>query len=505
MKIFTNNQLKELDSQTIEREPISSIDLMERASVAITEAIEKRWPDSNTSFLVFAGDGNNGGDALAVSRLLAEKNHSVEVFLFNIKKELSHECEENWKRLENMEKVTRHEITTEFTPPTFVPGTIIIDGLFGTGLNKPLIKGYAGLVHFINGLPGTRVSIDMPSGLFGEDNSANIMDNVIKADLTLTIQRPKLSMFFAENEKYCGEVEVLDINISKEAMAEMSSSYNIIEEKDVKESYKPITKFAHKGSRGHALIIAGSYGMAGAAILATKACFKTGVGKVTANTPTLNNDIMQIAVPEAVLHHDLSTSVFSASVPMVGYNAVGIGPGIGMNPSTEVALQDQLDGLNIPLVLDADALNIISNHKSWLQELPNGTILTPHPKEMDKLVGPCENTFKRMQKAMEMAQQFSIFIVLKGKWSIIVCPNGNFLFNPTGNAGMATAGSGDVLTGMITSLLAQGYTPLDAVRMGVYLHGLAGDMATEELGEESVTASDIISYIPKAFKIIKNK
>lgn len=505
MKIFTNNQLKEFDRLTIEREPISSIDLMERASVAIAEVLVRRWPDTNTPFMVFAGSGNNGGDALAVSRLLAEKGYSVEVFLFNIKKTLSAECEENWNRLENKENIKRHEIVTEFNPPTFVPGTIIIDGLFGTGLNHPLLKGYAGLVHFINGLPGVRVAIDVPSGLFGEDNSQNIRTNIIKADLTLTIQCPKLAFFFAENEEFVGDVEVLDIGIDKRAMDQTASIYRTIDEREVAGILKPISKFAHKGTRGHALIIAGSYGMAGASVLATKACLKAGAGKVTAHTPTLNNTIMQIAIPEAIIHHDASNSVFSSSVPMIGYNAVGIGPGIGTNPSTVSALQDQLDNLRTPLVLDADAINILSTHKAWIQDLPKGTILTPHPKEMDKLVGPCETTYKRMMKAMEMAQQFGIYFVLKGKWSIIVCPDGTFLLNPTGNPGMATAGSGDVLTGILTSLLAQGYSSLDTVRLGVYLHGLAGDFAAEELGEESVIASDIINNIPKAFKKLKNK
>ena len=499
MKIFTSVQIHELDKFTIENEPIKSIDLMERAARALTHAIASKW-DNLTPVVVFAGPGNNGGDALAVARMLAEKDYTVDVWLFNISGHLSPDCAANRQRLADCKKVhSMTMVTQEFDPPILEKTTLVVDGLFGSGLNKPLAGGFASLVKYINASPAQVVSIDVPSGLMTEDNAYNVRANIIKADLTLTLQQPELSFLFAENQEFIGEVRTLDIRISSEGIAKTDAHYTIIEESDIRRILKPRPTFAHKGTMGHALIIAGSYGMAGAAMLATKACLRSGAGKVTAYTPRQNVMMMQVAVPEAVIMVGEETA-FGEAVDTTDYQALGIGPGLGQSDATAIALIAQLRRTQCPIVVDADAINILSNRRAWLQQLPKGIILTPHPKEFDCLQGGCSDSYERLSKALDLAERLQGYVIVKGHYSALCLPNGHILFCPTGNAGMATAGSGDVLTGIITSLLARGYDQTEACALGMYLHGLAGDLAAEELGQESLMASDIIDYLPKAFK-----
>ena len=499
MKIFTSVQIHELDKFTIENEPIKSIDLMERAARALTHAIASKW-DNLTPVVVFAGPGNNGGDALAVARMLAEKDYTVDVWLFNISGHLSPDCAANRQRLADCKKVhSMTMVTQEFDPPILEKTTLVVDGLFGSGLNKPLAGGFASLVKYINASPAQVVSIDVPSGLMTEDNAYNVRANIIKADLTLTLQQPKLSFLFAENQEFIGEVRTLDIRISSEGIAKTDAHYTIIEESDIRRILKPRPTFAHKGTMGHALIIAGSYGMAGAAMLATKACLRSGAGKVTAYTPRQNVMMMQVAVPEAVIMVGEETA-FGEAVDTTDYQALGIGPGLGQSDATAIALIAQLRRTQCPIVVDADAINILSNRRAWLQQLPKGIILTHHPKEFDRLQGGCSDSYERLSKALDLAERLQGYVIVKGHYSALCLPNGHILFCPTGNAGMATAGSGDVRTGSITALLARGYNQTEACALGMYLHGLAGDLAAEELGQESLMASDIIDYLPKAFK-----
>ena len=472
MKIFTSAQIHELDKYTIEHEPIKSIDLMERSAKAITQAITDQW-NSSTPIIVFAGPGNNGGDALAVARMLIDRNYDVTAYLFNISGHLSEDCAFNKKRLEEKRAKALIEVIQEFEPPYLKEDMLVIDGLFGSGLNKPLAGGFSSLVKYINASPAKIVSIDVPSGLMTEDNSYNVRANIIKADLTLTLQQKKLSFFFPENQVFIGKLKVLDIRLM----------INIL---------KTLLLLS--------LIIAGSYGMGGAAVLATKACLRAGAGKVTAHTPKCNYLTMQTSVPEAVIQFDREETTFSEAVDTEDFNAVGIGPGLGTSEQTAIAIIAQLRRTQCPLVADADAINILANHRAWLQQLPKGIIMTPHPKEFDRLEVHCTDSYERLAKAREMAKRLQAFILLKGHYTTLCLPDGHVVINSTGNAGMATAGSGDVLTGIITGLLARGYKKEDACIVGMYIHGLAGDAAARELGEESVIASDIIHYLPYAFK-----
>lgn len=498
MKIFPSADIKKIDAFTIENEPIASIDLMERAAKALTEAIVRRW-DSSYPVKVFAGPGNNGGDALAVARMLAKKEYNVEVFLFNTSGHLSEDCEMNRDLLLEMSNLRFSEITVKFDPPALTAEDIVIDGLFGSGLNKPLNGGFAAVVKYINASPSTVISIDMPSGLMGEDNTYNLKNHIIRADLTLSLQLPKLAFLFAENQEIVGEWKLLDIKLSEEALRDIPTIYEILEEEDIRDIIKPRKTFAHKGNFGHGLLIAGSYGMAGSSVLAAKACLRSGIGLLTVHAPANNNHILQTAVPEAMVQPDFHDNYFVTPVETDSYQAVAIGPGLGREEETALALSEQLRLCTSPVVLDADALNILSENRNWLTLIPKNSILTPHPKEMDRLVGKCHDSFVRLTKACEMAANLKVYIVLKGAYTAIITPEGKFYFNPTGNPGMAIAGSGDVLTGIILALLAQGYTSEEVCKLGVYVHGLAGDLAAEQMGEISMTSGDIINYLPAAW------
>ena len=501
MKILTAAQIHELDKYTIEHEPIKSIDLMERASKAITHAIMEEWSD-RTPVIVFAGPGNNGGDALAVARMLAEAKYQVGVFLFNIHRKLSEDCAANKQRLIDSKRGIKFtEISLNFDPPELTADTLVVDGLFGSGLNKPLMGGFASLVKYINQSPAQVVSIDMPSGLMCEDNTYNIRTNIIRADLTLTLQQKKLAMMLPDCQPYVGRLRVLDIRLSENYIRQAEVSCRILEEEELRPHLRRRGDFVHKGSMGNALLIAGSYGMAGAAILAAKACMRAGAGKVTVHTPRRNYGIMQVAVPEAVMQMDREETIFSDSVESNDFDALGIGPGIGQSENTAIALIAQIRRTQCPIVVDADALNILASHQAWMQQLPKGIIMTPHPREFDRMAGSASNSdYERLIRARQMAEHLQGYLILKGHYSALCMPDGHIIFNSTGNSGMATAGSGDVLTGIITGLLARGYNRGEACMLGMYLHGLAGDLAAEKAGEIGMTASDMIRSLPQAWK-----
>lgn len=501
-KIFPTHRIKELDAYTIEQEPISSLDLMERAARVLTESIAARW-DVQTPFTVFAGPGNNGGDALAVARLLAGRGYQVETYLFNPKNSLSPDCATNKERLATVSGVSLQEVISQFVPPALTAAHVVIDGLFGSGLNKPLSGGFAAVVKYINASPATVVAIDVPSGLMGEDNSYNIAAHIIRADLTLSLQTPKLAFFFAENEPFVGEWEVLDIGLSEKGMEEMPTDFMLLEDSEMPSLLKPRGRFAHKGNFGRALLIAGSQGMAGASVLAARACLRSGVGLLTVHVPFCNNFIVQTAVPEAMTELDFSDTCFAAPADADDYQAVGVGPGLGRAPETESALLEQITSCHSPMVVDADALNLLGEHRAYLRRLPSGSILTPHPKELERLVGKCQNSYERLMKARDLAMEAKLHIILKGAYSAIVTPSGKCLLNPTGNPGMATGGSGDVLTGVVLALLAQGYDAETAACLATYTHGLAGDIAFRKQGATGMTASDMVNCLPLAWRVLE--
>lgn len=501
MKIFTAVQIHELDKYTIEHEPITSINLMERAAVVLTKHVLD-FCDEDTPVVVFAGPGNNGGDALAVTRLLRDQGVKAVAYLFNVSGKLSDDCSANRDRLKEKYPEALKEVVQEFEPPRLTAQTVVIDGLFGSGLTKPLSGGFAAVVRYINQSEAKVISIDLPSGLMTEDNTYNVRQNIVEANVTLTLGMKKLSMMFADNQVYLGELRVLDIGLSKEFIEREEAQFVIVDDAMISERMVSRDDYAHKGVMGHALLVAGCKGMAGAAVLATKACLRSGVGKVTVHTPQCNSAVLPLAVPEAVVDLDRDDEVFTQAVDGTRFDAIGIGPGLGTAEATAVAMQTQVRNSRVPAVVDADALNLLAVHKAaWLQQLPDGLILTPHPREMDRLCDSApSDDYDRLMKACDMAQRLHVYIILKGHNSALCMPDGKIIFNSTGNAGMATAGSGDVLTGIITALLARGYSSADAALVGMYLHGLAGDLACKDLGMESLIASDIIDYMPKAFK-----
>ncbi len=502
MKILSGNQIKAIDAYTIENEPISSVDLMERAAIAVVDKIVKRW-DSSTPVKIFAGPGNNGGDALAIARMLGDKGYDVWACLFNTNGKLSPDCATNRDRLKASYTVKLDVIETQFTPPQLQEGDLVIDGLFGTGINKPLNGGFASVVKYINSSQATVVSIDIPSGLMTEDNTNNVMNHIVRADYTYTFQYPKLAFLFPENEMYTGKWEVLNIGLIDPDNQDTKSPYVFTDPKDLQKILKKRSKYAHKGTMGHAALVAGKKGMAGAAILSARACLRGGVGKLTVHTPEANSLTLQIAVPEAVLQTERE-DYFSQTFDITEFDALAIGPGIGTESDTAQAFIEQISLSKIPIVLDADALNILGSHRGWINQLPRNTIVTPHKKELFGLISTTRNSYEELERTRELAARQQIFVVIKGANSAVCTPDGHAYFNCTGNPGMATAGSGDVLTGIILALLAQDYRSEEAVRLGVYLHGLAGDLAAEDKGYEGLIASDIIEYLPKAFQTLRS-
>lgn len=502
-------QCKELDACTLREDEISSAELMERAARRVTGFLTHIYRNPHNgqklaqgqSILIFAGPGNNGGDGLAVARMLGQKGYGpIKVYLFNTNHSLSEDCELNAKRLsEECTQIEFTEVQQQFEAPETHPDGLIIDALFGTGLSKPLGGGYAALVKFINASQTPVVSIDMPSGLMCEDNTFNSPSAIVRASFTLTIGLPKLSLLLADNHPYTGQTYVLPIGLHLPDNDDSPYRFFLSERAELRQMLRPRNPFGHKGTFGNALLIAGHYGMAGAAILAAKACLKAGVGKVTVHTPVRNNDILQIAVPEAVLHHDPDETAFSTPWHSGEFQATAIGPGIGTDKRTALAFIEQASHTSTPLVVDADGINILGEHKGWISQIPAGTIFTPHPKEMQRL-GICnKDSFSTLLEAINMARQHKFIICLKDHYTAVCLPDGRVFFNPSGNSGMATAGSGDVLTGIILALLAQGYEREQACRLGVYLHGLAGDLAVQKCGEHSLTASELICHLPQAF------
>ncbi len=495
LKLFTAQQVKELDTFTIAHEPVASIDLMERAAMAVTDWLLHKLHKDDT-IKIFAGSGNNGGDALAVARLLCLCGFQPQVFLVDLQNNLSLDCQTNRERLAQQGKVNVITIKNTVDFPVIDNDDWVIDGLFGTGLNRPAEGIFADLIGNINNSAAQVVSIDIPSGLFGEDNSKNSYNAIIKANYTLSFQFPKIAFLLPENEIQVGEWEILDIELHPKAIEETPSSYFFLQKEDIDSLIKPRSRFAHKGNFGHALFVGGSLGKIGAAILASRACLRTGVGLVTANIPYCGLLAMQTAVPEVMCVPDKNYSIIADFIGNSdSYSAIGIGCGIGTREETATVLKSFLEKNRKPLVLDADALNILATHPEWLPLLPENTIITPHPKEFERLTGKYFSRWEQIEKAKQFAKEYCVYIVLKGAYTAIVFPDEKVYFNSTGNAGMATAGSGDVLCGMILALLTQGYTAEESALLGVYLHGAAGDKAAEKRGKASMIASDIIENI----------
>lgn len=502
MKLFTCRQIAEIDKLTMQFEPIESIDLMERASLAAADWIMENI-GNNRPFYIFAGPGNNGGDALAIARSLAWCHFDCHVFVPTFGRTLKNDPAFNLNRLVNQNKAQIYEISSKDQIPEIPANVVVIDGLFGAGLNKPISGPAKKLVQKINQSGAMVISIDIPSGLFGEDNSENDFSAIVKATYTLTFQFPKISFLFPENEQFTGWWKMIPIGLHPQAIEQTPSDYFFLSKEFFSGKIKARNRFSHKGNFGHAMLVAGSYGKMGAAVLASKACLRSGIGLLTTHIPQRGYQIMQTAIPEAMISIDASETVFSEIPELKSFSAIGIGPGLDKKHETQKALKKLLQAKPQKLVIDADGLNILSENQDWYSLFPENTILTPHPKEFERLAGPSVNSFERLQKQLQFSAKYKVIVVCKGAHTCITLPDGRVFFNNTGNPGMATAGSGDVLTGIILGLLAQDYTPEEAALMGVFIHGMAGDLAAAQIGEEALIAGDIIGQLGAAFMSMK--
>ena len=499
MKILPVGKIREADAYTIAHEPIADIDLMERAAGKLFRWITKRV-DASHRFYVFAGPGNNGGDGLALARMLTEAGYDVEVFVARFSDKNSDSFQINYDRFKELGLKKLQDMKTTASFPAIDEDAVVVDALFGSGLSRP-VKGFPGeVIRKINAVPAVKIAVDVPSGLFVDTPSADAGGDIVRADYTLTFQFPKLAFLLPENDGFVGRWHVLDIGLHAEYIHRVAVRDFYVLKQDAALIRKPRKKFSHKGTFGHALLIAGSYGKMGAAVLAARAVLRAGVGLLHVHIPQAGYAIMQTALPEAMLSIDRYENYFSDIPELAPYNVVGIGPGLGTMHQSQMALKLLLQQFKLPMVFDADALNILAENKTWLAFLPHYSILTPHPKEFERLAGKWGNDFERLEKQREFAVKNQVVVVLKGAHTSICTPRGDCYFNSTGNPGMATAGSGDVLTGILTSLLAQGYASVEAAVLGVFLHGLAGDLAAKKLGQEAVSAGDIVENIGKAFR-----
>ena len=500
MKILNTEQIRAVDTYTIAHEPIASINLMERAANACVKWINAHF-NKDVHVIIVCGMGNNGGDGLAIGRLMSDQGYNVEIVIAPFFSKASPDFQANRKRLEGRTGMNVSEIkeASDISLHKEQPA-VIIDAILGTGISKPVDGKLAEVIQRINSLHCPVVAIDVPSGLMTEDNSKNDHKSIINANATLTFELPKLAFMFAENAKHVGDFYLLHIGLNQAIIAEQKSNNYFVTREMVAPLLRTRDKFSHKGTFGHALLVAGSYGKMGAAVLASKACLKAGAGLVTTHIPKCGCEILQTAVPEAMAAVDEEEKEFSGIKDVSKFNVIGIGPGIGTDKQTQQGVKLLIQS-KVPMVIDADALNILAENKTWLEFLPKGSILTPHPGEFARLAGKTTTGYDAYTLQREFAIKYKVYVVLKGAHTSISTPTGDVYFNSTGNPYMATAGSGDTLTGIITGLLAQGYPSVQAALIGVYLHGLAGDIATHELG--TILASDITNYLGKAFTEVK--
>jgi len=490
MKILNTEQLRTADRYTMEHEPIDSIDLMERASQVFVDALlELPLHFDDTPIRIICGVGNNGGDGLAIARHLHADNYRVEAWNLH----LGSGSEEYQTNLQHWSLLGESQmIESADDLPEILDHYIVIDAIFGSGINRPVVGFAADVINHINHSKATIISVDMPSGLYVDEHQSE--GAIVKADYTLSFQNPKLAFFLPQNNPFVGQ---WNIGVDPDYLNRVETNYKTIDYRELKKFAKAPHKFDHKGTYGHALLVAGSKGKVGAAILAARAAFKCGLGLLTVHVPRNRSAIMNTALPEAMVSADSHADFTTSISPDEAYRTAGIGPGLGTADSTASALQSFLKVTDYPVVLDADALNIISRHPEMYAMIPENSILTPHPKEFRRLMGKVNHGYHRLELQMKLAQEHKLIVVYKGAHTTISLPDGRVYFN---NNGMATGGSGDVLTGMITGLLCRLKDPEAAALLGVYLHGSAGDEAASEKGTISMMASDILDQISAAFK-----
>lgn len=495
MKLLTAQQIRECDAYTIAHEPIASIDLMERASKAFVEAFLASDSQKSKQVSIFCGTGNNGGDGLVIARLLVEQGWDVDCFLVQFSDNVSDDNLINQNRLLNS-GIPLQMITSKEDFPNTIH-SVIIDALVGTGIKRPLEGLLAHVVQKINQQAATIYSVDLPSGLYDSGDCSAHLNGIVHANFTFTFQAPKLNFLLSEYANIIGVWNVLDIGLDQDFIDALPAQEFLLSREKIQALIQPRPLHSHKGTFGHAGLVCGSKGMMGAAVLATSACLRSGAGLTTAMVPDNRYSILQTTCPEAMCV-TIGKEEIDALPELGKYSAIGIGPGIGQSKATEKVLLELISSANVPLIIDADALNLLS--EAELAKLPKNSIITPHPKEFERLFGTSKNSHDRLDLLRLKSIQHNVIILLKGHHSCIALPNGNLYFNTTGNPGMAKGGSGDVLTGFLTGLLARGYTSEDAAMLACYVHGFSGDLCANEIGMEGMTAGDLISFLPAAIQ-----
>lgn len=496
MKILSAEQLKQADTYTVEKANIPSINLMERAATLCFQWIHARLNGNGLPIHVFCGPGNNGGDGLVIARHLKQHGYNVFVYVVNSKKDRTQEFLINYDRLKEI-GVWATILSEDTEMPAITENDMVIDAIFGLGISRKPAGVFKKVIQHINASNAYVLAIDVPSGLYA-DKPVDDTEVVIKAYHVLTFQTPKTAFFLPESKNYLVSHNVIDIGLDSEFIYNLEANKFVTEKMHVLAMYKPRQKFSHKGDYGHSLIIGGSYGKIGAVSLASRAALNIGSGLVTAYIPKCGYQVLQTALPEVMVEVDAENQIENIDAK-IDATVIGIGVGLGTATKTFNAFAEFLKKNKTPLVIDADAINLLAKDKKLLGFIPEGSVLTPHPKEFERLVGQSKNDFERLHKLEQLAKQLKSIVLLKGAHTAIAFDDKIF-FNNTGNTALATAGSGDVLTGIITGLMAQGYTALEATVFGVYLHGKTAEVAMQDLVLETFTASDIIEYLPIAIK-----
>ncbi|QHV96829.1 NAD(P)H-hydrate dehydratase [Spirosoma endbachense] len=497
MKILNVDQIRALDQSTIQHEPIAPINLMERAALAFVDWFADHFPATTTT-KIFCGLGNNGGDGLAIARLLLEREYPIEIYVVRYAPRESDDFMHNHRRLKLVTENVRY-IELSHDIPAIRHNEIVIDAILGSGLSRPAEGIVRSTIEAINRAPATVVAVDIASGLY-TDQPNDPTDVIIEPDYTITFQLPKLAFVLPKNGRYVGDWQIVDIQLHKRYIDLAPTPYYFTQARDARLLLHKRDRFSNKGSFGHALLFVGSYGKIGAAVLSARACLRSGVGLLTVQVPGCGYTVLQTAVPEAMCRPDKNQRVLTGqseveSSDPAEYATVGIGPGIGKAPETLVMFRELLRTLTKPIVVDADALNLLSENRNLLDRLPRNSILTPHPKEFERLTEKWDNDYQKLTILREFAKKYKVIVVLKGAYSAVATPDGDIHFNSTGNPGLSTGGTGDVLTGVLTALLAQGYDPIEAAVLGVFSHGLAGDRAAEQRGPIGMTASDVVDSL----------
>jgi len=497
MKILSKENLQKADKQTIETQNIKSDELMERAAVQLFGWLKTQLKDNAPKIHLFCGIGNNGGDGLALARLLLNDGYEIEVYVVNFSDKRSDDFLLNLSRLKE-QKLWPEFLDENTDLPEISGNDIIIDAIFGIGLNRPADDWVKEIIKHINSSNAYKIAVDIPSGLY-LDKAPDDMEAIVKANTTISFQLPKLVFFLPETADFTGNVEIVDIGLDEDFISKATTEALLISRKEAQRLYKPRQKFSHKGTFGHCLIIGGSYGKIGSVVLATKAALRIGAGKVTSLVPYCGYEILQTTVPEAMVITAKEKDFLRTTNVSFSPESICFGIGAGEREETAGFLKYIFKATKSPLLIDADGLNLLAKDTELLELLPEKSILTPHPGELKRLLGDWNDDFEKLKKAKAFSKKHQLILAIKGAYTLIVADE-NIYINTTGNPGMATAGSGDVLSGIISGLLSQGYDPLIATVFGVYLHGKAGDFAAQKLGFEAVIAEDIISNLGNAYK-----